>query len=473
MDQLQILKTEQKALEINLNESIYGTFAEIGAGQEVARNFFQAGAAVGTIAKTMSAYDKNYSDAIYGGEASGRYVCESRVYKMLDHEMELMEERLHHTRPETCFFVFADTVAAINYTKTVKGHGWLGLRFQLSPQGGFNELVLHVKMTDNDNKLQQEAIGVLGVNMVYTSFFYHQDPEKMVRSLIDGIEDRVRVDLMRLKGPDFKEVDNRLLALYLVKYDLSEVVIFDENKNTIHASEFLYKKALMVVRGHFRPPTIVTDDAFEKSFNQFIGESDVDGDKAYMITELTIENLTSDENLDYKDFLDRADLLCAMGQRVIVSNCSNHQKLINYLTDYKIPKLGIVIGAHELLEIINDKYYNNQDGRLLVAFGELFNRNIKIYVYPALVEDSKDVLDSQNLPVPDGIKFLYRHLLDSKQIVGVENYKEDLLGIFPYKVLEAIRANEDGWEDKLPSGLASLVKENGLFGYQPSAQVTE
>ena len=280
----QILKTEQKSLEINLNSSIYGTFAEIGAGQEVARNFFQVGAAAGTIAKTMSAYDKNYSDAIYGIEESGRYVCESRLYKMLDHEYGLMEERLSESHKDATFFAFADTVAAINYSRTIKGNGWLGIRFQTTPGGKPNDLVIHTRMMDNNNPQQQEAVGILGVNLIYACFHYANDPESFIRSLDDGIKGRVMVDLVILSGPSFKHIDNRVLGLYLVKHGLTEVTIFDENSQSVHASEFLYKKSLMVVRGNFKPPTLVTADVFMSGFNQFIAEESVDPEKAYIIT---------------------------------------------------------------------------------------------------------------------------------------------------------------------------------------------
>jgi len=423
----QILKTEQKALEINLNQSIYGTFAEIGAGQEVARNFFQAGAAAGTIAKTMS-------------------------------------ERLSTCRLDTTFFVFADTVAAINYQKTIKGNGWLGIRFQLKPCSKPNDLIIHVKMLDNDNRMQQEAIGVLGVNMLYACYHYTNDLEKFVASLKDGLENRIHIDMIRLSGPEFPDLDDRILSLYLVKHGLTDVAIFDANKTAQHASEFLYKKSVMVVRGNFRPPTLVTNDVIKSGFNQFTNEPEVDAEKSFVLTELTLDSLMKEGELNEQDFLDRTELLCGLGHKVIVSNCSNHQMLINYLNDYKIKRLGLVIGANELLEIINEKFYNNSDGRLLVAFGELFTRNIKIYVYPAKQENA-GLLNAANLPVPAGIKFLYQHLLDSHQIEPIKDYNEDLLHIFPYKVLEMIKSGTDEWENLIPKALVKLIKEKNLFSY--------
>lgn len=241
--------------------------------------------------------------------------------------------------------------------------------------------------------------------------------------------------------------------------------MFDENKDSIHPSEFLYKKSLMVVRGHYRPPTLVSVDAIDKSFEQFKAEPDIDEDKAYMVTEMTLDYLDHGGEINEHDFCLRADLLCAMGHKVIISNCSNHVKLINYLSRFKIQKLGLVIGVHELLEIVQSKYEENQDGRLLVAFGELFTRNIKVYAYPALEESTMELRTARNLPVPEGIKFLYQHLLDSKHIIEVEEFDRELLEIFPHKIYESICAGESGWEKHLPKNLADMINEKGMFCY--------
>lgn len=462
----QIIQTEQKALEINLDSGIYGTFAEIGAGQEVARNFFKVGAAAGTIAKSMSAYDKDFSDAIYGEEANRRYVCMSRLEKMLDHEYRLIEERIGDTRENTRFFVFADTVSAINYARTIKGNGWLGLRFQLREGGPTNDLIIHAKMKDMDNLLQQEAIGVLGVNMIYACYFHNDNIEVFIKSLLDGLKGRMEVDNISLNGPDFEHLDNRLLTMYLVKYDLTEVAMFDEYKKSIHASEFLYKKQLMVVRGHYQPPTLVTLDVFKSGYEKFLNEPDVQEDRACMIAELTLNNLrASDGNIDEADFISRVDCLNALGQKVIISDCDNHQKLINYLSDYKIQKLGLVIGVLELKEIIEEKYENNKNGRLLVSFGELFNRNINVYIYPVL-QDNNKLLTARTMMVPDEIHFLYKHLIDSEQIKEITNYTKQNLGIFPHQIFEKITAGETGWESALPDQVTKVIKEKSLFGYK-------
>lgn len=460
-----ILETEQKALEINLDDSIYGTFAEIGAGQEVARYFFQVGAAAGTIAKTMSAYDKVYSDKIYGVEASGRYVCESRLYKMLDHEHDLMTSRLQNERPDTNFFVFADTIAAINYQKTIKGDGWLGIRFQLNSDGLYNDLVLHVRMLDNDNQTQQQAVGILGVNLIYGCFRFYDQPEILIQSLMDNLRGRVEIDMIRLTGPDFDHVDNRLLSLWLVKHGLSQVAMFGPDGQNVHPSEFLYKRHVLVVRGSFRPATLVNLDMIKQSYQQFRKEPEVDAQKSYLLTEITMDNLCAHGDLDEQDFLDRAELLNALGQTVVISNCEQHQKLIEYLADFKVQQLGIVLGVRILLDVINNKYYQNMDGRLLAAFGEMFTRNVRIYVYPAMQEGSEELMTASNMPIPEGVKFLFRHLLDNRQVVDVETFNHDNLHIWSKEVLQMLQNGSSEWEGMVPDKVASLIKEKCLFGY--------
>lgn len=458
-------ETEQKALEINLDARIYGSFAEIGAGQEVARYFFQAGGAAGTVAKTMSAYDKTYSDEIYGAEPSGRYVCESRLYKMLDHEYELLEQRLRNERPESTFFSFADTVSAINYSRTIKGNGWMGIRFQLSPRAEPNDLVLHVRMLDLDNHLQQQAIGILGVNLIYGVFRYHNDPSALLHSLIDSLHGRVVIDMVRLTGPDFKTTDNRLICLKIVELGLSTVAIFGPDGRALHASEAFYKKNLLVVRGSFRPVTLVNQDMLKASYEQFRAEPDVTGTKTDLLAEITLDNLRLDGQLDERDFLERAELLCAMGQTVIVSDCEQHQKLIAYFADYRVGKLGLVLGARTLLDIINQQYFANRDGNLFLSFGQMFPRNVKAYVYPILQEGSPDPMTAQNLPVPEGIKFLYRHLIDSGHITDVAAFDPTVLHIYSRLVIERIRRDEPSWEDMVPARVAKLIKEKHLFGF--------
>jgi hypothetical protein len=459
---LSVRETEQKALEINLDDRIYGAFAEIGAGQEVARYFFQVGAAAGTIAKTMSAYDKNVSDDIYGPEAKGRYVCESRLYKMLEHEYSLLEKRLRHLRPEQNFFAFADTVTAINYAKTNKGGGWLGLRFQTSPDSPASDVVLHVRLLDNDNRLQQQAIGILGVNLIYGCNYYHDQPETLLQSLLDNLHGRVQIDMARLEGPAFNGLDNRLVCLWLVKNKLSNVAIFGPDGKPLHASEFLYKHSILIARGSYRPPTLVQQDMIRNAYEQFRAEPDVDASKTYFLTEITLDNLRADGDLDERDFLDRAEILSALNQTVIVSDCLQHKRLIAYFSEYRVPRIGLAMGARKLKNILWETAQNNPDN-LLGAFGELFMRNVRFYVYPAREKNTDELLTSQNIPVPDDIRSLYQHLKDHRNIVDVAEFDPTILHIYHKDVLRLIRNGEPGWETMVPETVAQLIRQKKLL----------
>ncbi len=326
--------TKQKALRINLDRRIYGSFAEIGAGQETAAMFFKAGGASGTIAKTMSAYDMTFSDSIYGVEESGRYVVESRLVKMLSKEYTLLEKRLAEKRgPDTTFFSFANTVVALNYQKTNEAHGWIGCRFQLTPQSGYNDVIIHVRMLDNENVLQQQALGVIGVNLIYGCYYYAKTPETLVLSLMDDLSpERIQIDMIRFSGPDFATVDNRLMTLHLVKNGFTDAALFGPDGQALQPSEALYKKHILVMRGRLRPLTNVQLDMIENSQKQFMAEDDVDENRVVSMAELTLHNLKANEQgIDEKDFLDRVDILCSMGLAVMISNYLEYYKLVAYL----------------------------------------------------------------------------------------------------------------------------------------------
>lgn len=320
-------------------------------------------------------------------------------------------------------------------------------------------------MLDNDTQLQQQAVGILGVNLVYACFRFHQEPETLLVSLIDSLRGRVTIDMVRLTGPDFEHLDNRLLSLWLVKHNLSKVAMFGPDQQNVHGSEFLYKKHVLVVRSTFRPPTILDVDMIRKGFDQFRQEPKVDVAKTFVLTEITMGNLTEDGALDEKDFLDRTELLCALGQTVIISSCEEYQQLIAYLEDFKIQNLGMVLRAHRLLDFLAEKYYQNSDGSLLAAFGEVFTRNVRIYAYPSHQEGSEEWMVADNLPVPEGFKFLYRHLLDNRQIVDIQNSEPEVLHIFASDILAEIRQGETGWESQTPKIVAELIKEKYLFGF--------
>ncbi len=464
--QHEFLEAEQKALEINLDNSLYGTFAEIGAGQEVARYFFQAGAAAGTIAKTMSAYDKTYSDEIYGTEPSGRYVCESRLYKMLDHEFSLLVARLGKTRLNTNFFAFADTVSATNFAKTIPGDGWLGVRFQKSPDSPPNDLVIHVKMLDNDNRLQQQAVGILGVNLLYACFFLSDDMDVMLQSLNDGLQNRVMIDMIRLNGPSFKDVDNRALSFKLVKLGLSDVAMFDANGTNIHPSEFLYKKNVLLVRGAFRPITYASYDIIRSSHEQFLEDEGLKDDEVKLMTEITLDILGDKGEPDENDFLERATALNHVGMIVCITNCGNQQKLIQYMEEFKVPKIGLALTAGYMARYIDETIEKFRGGKLLEGLSGMFPGNVRLYVYPSRLPGSKELMNARGIKIDPDMKYLYEHLLATKQIVDIEHYTEADLKISARKVLKMIQNDDHRWEKYVPEKIISLIKEKSLFGYK-------
>ncbi|MFK7795930.1 MAG: TonB-dependent receptor [Aureispira sp.] len=461
----QILEPLQKALEINLDSNIYGSFAEIGAGQEVAQYFFKAGASSGTIAKTISAYDKIVSDDIYGVEEKGRYVCEPRLYKMLDHEYGLMIDRLSATRPDAKLFAFADTVETLNYHKTNKGQGWVGLRFQLHPQDAPNELVMHIELLDNDTALQQQAVGMLGVNLVFACYHYNTDYKELMQSLLEGIKNRVKIDLLRIKGPQFQLVDNRLVALELVKQGMTKVAVIDAEGRPVHPSEFMYKHDALVVRGSFRPATLRTVDRITSAVRQFAAEEHQSPKGTSVLAEMTIADLIRDTgNVNAKDYLDRVTLLNYLGQYVMISNCRHYKDLIDYLSAYRVARLGIVVSANSLYNLINKNYYNNKDGSLLISYGGIFTKNVRILVYPTYGQLENELMTCRNLPIPDGIRFLYKHIMESKHVMDIKGYNPDYLKIYSNEVLKKLRSDE-GWEEYVTPKVARYIKTNYLFGF--------
>ncbi|MFN8354345.1 MAG: TonB-dependent receptor [Spirosomataceae bacterium] len=460
------LGTRQKALKINLDSKIYGSFAEIGAGQDVAAHFFKAGGASGTIAKTMSAYDMTFSDAIYGTEESGRYVCEPRLMKMLNREFQLLEKRLGEKRGATTqFFAFANTVAALNFKKTNEAHGWIGLRFQLEPQGGFNDVVIHIRMLDNTNELQQQAIGVIGVNLMYACFYLHSSPEDLLSSLMDDIgPDRIEIDMIRFAGPDFKHVDNRLMSLYLVKNGFTNATMFGPDGTVLQPSEVLYKKHTLVLRGRFRPVTHVNLDMLKKGLKHFLSDPDVDANKLVILSELTLHDLQAGGEINEKDFLDRVDILCSLGQTVMISNYHEYYKLVAYLSKLTYLKIGIVLGINNLEWIFEEDHYKNLPGGILEAFATLFSRKVKLYVYPTRKADGI-IYTLEGFNLPPQIVDLYEYLFANNKLEAIRDAELSNLHIYSDNVLAMIQRGEDGWEDMVPPEVAHVVKAKCLFGY--------
>ncbi len=498
-DPSNLLTTNRKALTINLNPEQYGTFAEIGAGQEVARVFFQAGGAAGTIAKSMSAYDMTFSDAIYG--KAPRYVSRERLQTMLAYEYQLLNERLCTQRGDrTAFFVFADTVA----TKSAKGggpgdgHGWMGVRFQTAPNTEPSELIIHVRMWDKDNVLQQQALGIVGVNLIYGAFNYRDDPRKLVESLIDNVgNERIEVDMLRMSGPAFEGVDNRLMALHLVEFGLTNAIMFGTDGEVLQPSEVLYRKPILVERGSFRPVTHVNVDMLNCACAQFMQEPDVKGKDLVVLMEITMNNLLASGTLDAQDFLSRVDLLADIGFTVLISNYSEFYRLTSYFRRYTKEMIGVAMGINNLLEIFNERYYENLEGGILEAFGRLFRNAVKLYVYPmqrtafdrylangqpaptkaapslppSNAFSAGVLITARNLIVTEHLRNLYDHLLENHYIDCIVGFDPAILDIFSRDVLQRINDGDSTWEQMVPGPVADAIKKRGLFGYRPDETV--
>jgi hypothetical protein len=455
-----------KTLRINLNPDIYGTYAEIGAGQETARHFFRAGGASGTIAKAMSAYDKEFSDAIYGIEEDGRYVSQARLKTMLSHEMRLMEDRITRDKhPERLFFSYANTVATIDFSKRYKGHGWIGIRFQLDPaQKELDEIILHVRFKQNEARLQQEALGIMGVNLIYGAFYKYHKPRKLLKYLYDHIDrDTIEMDMVNFSGPNFKSVDNRLMSLQLIRNGMTDAVMFGPDGNNLLPASELYKKNILALRGSFRPATKVNMDMFEKSYDIFIRDQAVEEDKAFVIFEITLSNLKASGEIDERDFMDRAELLCSMGHTVMISNFQEYYKLVEYFNNYTKAKIGLTMGVNNLVDIFDEKYYRHLSGGILEAFGKLFFKELQVYLYPMKNAETGQIMTSNNVKVHPRMKELYKFFKYNGKVMDIIDYDPEIMHIFSRDVFNKIMNHEEGWEDALPPGIAKIIKEKNLF----------
>ena len=457
---------KQKALRINLNENIYGTFAEIGAGQETVRQFFRVGGASGTIAKAISAYDKSFSDDIYGIEDDKRYVTQNRLRKMLKHETNLIEKRIkRNNQPNKMFFCFANTVATVDFAKKYNGHGWVGIRFQINPKEKYNEIILHVRFKENTARQQQETLGTLGTNLIYSAFYHFNTPKKIIKYLYDHLDkDQIEIDTINFSGPIFNEVDNRILSLELVKNDMTEAVMFGPDGHNLLPAAALHKKNILALRGRFRPVTKVNEEMYENSLKMFLNERHVDKKDTIVIFEITLADLTSDGEIDEKDFMDRAKLLGSLGETVLISNYKEYYRLVEYFSLYTKKKIGLCMGVNNLIQIFDPKYYTHLSGGILEAFGKLFFKSLKVYLYPVLSEKN-EIINSDNLKVHPRMKELYKFFKFNGKVVDVINFKKDSLKIYSHEVLKKIKNNSDGWEKLLPKAVASKIKKFKLFGY--------
>jgi hypothetical protein len=458
-------ETLDKALALNLDPSRYGTFAEIGAGQEVVRWFFRAGGAAGTIAKSISAYDMTVSDAIYG--KCKRYVCRERLEQMLDYEYELILSRLtDHREVESAYFAFADTVVARSYRGGHECHGWMGIKFQAGPGDDFSEIIIHVRMLDNEALLQQEALGIVGVNLVHGAFEFSTSPEDLLASLLDGLStDRIEVDMVDFSGEEFHSVDNRVMSLRLVQLSLSEAAMFSSDGTVLQASEVLRKKPVLVERGSFRPITKVNVDMFRCAHAQFLEELG-DGEAPLALMEITMNNLLAEGELDLQDFLARVDIMAATGVAVLISDYFEFYRLAQYLRRSTDRKIAVVLGAGSLAELFKEHFYEELEGGILEAFGRLFKTDLKLFIYPLRNPHNGELITTETLKVAHDLDGLYRFLIARKQIEDIRNFRGDILHIFSADVRKLILAGDPQWAEMVPDKVAEIIRSRGLFAYE-------
>jgi hypothetical protein len=459
--------TNKKAFQINLDAKKYGTFAEIGAGQEVARRFFQVGGASGTIAKTMSAYDMTFSDAIYG--PTDRYVSRVRLGTMLDHEYKLLLERLDaKLGDQRQFFVFADTVAARSFKQHNESHGWLGVRFQTQTRGEPSQIIIHIRMLDEANVDQQEALGVIGVNLLYGAFYY-TEPATLISSLQENLApNRIEVDLIKFSGPAFQGVDNRLMSLQLVSQGLTSAVMFRADGETVQPAEVFHKKAILVERGSFRPVTYATNDMLDGARRVFLKECGCSEEDLVVLMEMTLENLLSEGQLNHADFLARVDILGALGRTVLISKFGEYYRLAGYLSRYTNRGIGLVMGVPSLMEIFDEKYYLNLEGGILEALGRMFKGGLKLFVYPMIDDQTGKIVTATQIKVAPNLHSLFQYLIDNQFIEEITHYRPEYLRIYPSDALAKLQSGDSGWERMVPPEVVQIIKEREFFGYRAS-----
>ncbi len=464
---MDVLSTKEKAVKININSGYFGTIAEIGGGQETARHLFQAGGASNSIAKSVSAYGKEFSDHYYGQGTDIRYVGRDRLCHMLGCEYRELVTLLSDSRHDKKFFAFANTVETLNFHKTNRGHGWLGVAFEGSDRHKPNFVYIHVNLLENDGLLQQYSLGTLGVNLIYAALFKYTEPRESLVSLLDNLaRDRVEVDFIHVEGPDFPGVDNRMLNVQLVWHDMTPAIMFDRMGAVYQPSDMLYKKNVLVFRGVFRPINNLGLDIIEHSLEVFKRDEDYQPDNTIAFCEITLNHLKQDDDLDERDFLDRVDLLNQLGQSVMVSNFRRFFKLVDYFGRFRMQKLRMVIGLPTFIKVLNKEAYDDLRGGFLEAMGKLFAQKTKVYLYPSLDANSRLPLLLRDAELPKDIQSIIEYLELNRKIVLLNNAQTRYLSISSEEVARLISANDSAFVKYVPPLVAETIQQKGLFGWK-------
>ena len=460
--------TAQKALRINLDDKKYGTIVEIGAGQEVARNFFVVGAAAGTIAKTMSAYDMKFSDAIYGVQEKKRYVSESRLRAMLKQEFDLVIDRVGEVRSKSSkYFSYAATVAAKSFKKKNECHAWCGVRLQLFPGAEPSEINIHVRMHDATAEAQQEALGILGVNLIYAAYYYFETPKMLIDSLTDGLQaDRIEIDSIDFEGPYYEEIDNHAINLHLIRSWKTRAIMFTPDGEVAVPSELLYKKNVLTIRGSFKPVTKLNVDMITQGQNAFFTQDKVKEKNSIVIAEISLNNRQGqDNNVPEEDIISRVKLLNSLGYNVMVSDYTRYFSLRAYFRQYTKLQIGIVVGIVNVKQIFDEHMYQGLEGGILEGFGKLFPGNTHLYVYPEMSPE-EELVTYKEVKLPDNLSHLYNHLLENNFIKGIDCSDPELFKIFSRNVLKQLPMGRGDWEKALPQDVSGAIINERLFGFE-------
>ncbi|WP_158971119.1 TonB-dependent receptor [Paraglaciecola sp. L3A3] len=460
--------TSQKALRMNLDEKKYGTIVEIGAGQEVARQFFLAGAAAGTIAKTMSAYDMKFSDAIYGVQEDRRYVSKNRVRAMMEQEFDLVVDRVGETRSKSSrYFAYAATVAAKSFNRDNECHAWCGIRVQMYPGAEPSNIVVHVRMLDDNAEAQQQALGVLGVNLIYAAYYYYENPKQIIDSLTDNMKNnRLEIDSIDFQGPYFEDIDNRAINLHLIRGWKTRAVMFRPDGSVAVPAEILYKKNVLTIRGSFRPVTNLNIDMIEQGKKSFYAMNHIDDSNTVAIAEISLNDAKGqDNNVPEADIVQRIQILNSLGYNVMISDYTRYFSLRAYFRQYTKLQIGIVVGMINVKQIFDEDSYRGVEGGILEGFGKLFPDNTRLFVYPELDENG-EISEFTDVKVQDHLRFLYRHLLENGFISGIECSDKALFKIYSREVLKQLSKGRGDWESSVPEQVAETIIEHKLFGFR-------
>jgi hypothetical protein len=342
----------------------------------------------------------------------------------------------------------------------------MGVKFQSVPGDEPSQIVMHVRMLDIEASLQQEALGIVGVNLLHGAFFEHHEPDRLIESLLDRLTTgRIEIDMIQFRGIEFRAVDNRLMALKLVQLALSGVAMFGPDREVLQPSEVLRKHAILVERGSFRPPTHVNLDMLKTAKAKFEADPAVAGKPILTLTEITMRNLLATGSVDRRDFLARAELLAACGMTVLISDYFDYYRLAAYLAERTAERIGIVMGVPSLIDLFDEKNHARLPGGILESFGRLFKNELKLYVYPLKPSGDEDLKTVDNVRVRPELQPLYDYLAGRGSFVNLDNYQPEYLPIFSRDVLRRIAADDRSWEGMVPPEVAGLIKRRGFFGY--------